>query len=68
MEERNGILLDPKKCLRMEVKRNTGVGWTRSLEVVKHLEMHVRGKGPPVNLAFRDKMASIIKKVKRMEL
>ena len=33
LEEQLGILLDPKKCLRMELKRNSGIGWTRSLTV-----------------------------------
>merc|ERR1719433_2011257 len=38
--EEKGMLLDPKKCLRMELKRNSGIGWYRAMQIVKHLEMH----------------------------
>ncbi|CAD7953930.1 unnamed protein product [Amoebophrya sp. A120] len=58
-EERQGFLLDTKKCLQMELKRNTGIGWTRSLKILKHLECHVRTKGPPCNQQFREKCAKI---------
>lgn len=64
VEEQQGILLDPKKQLRMEVKRNHGIGWHRSLEVCKFLEMHVRGKGPPVDQAFREKVSDIVKRLR----
>lgn len=30
------MLLDVKKQFRMEVKRNSGLGWYRSLQVVEH--------------------------------
>jgi hypothetical protein len=58
--QQQGVLLDVKKQLRMEVKRNPGIGWGRSLLVCKHLEMHERGRGPPVDQQFREKVADII--------
>eukprot|EP00392_Amoebophrya_sp_AT5.2_P012328 g12428.t1 len=64
-EERTGFLLDTKKCLQMELKRNTGIGWTRSLKILKHLECHVRTKGPPCNQAFREKVAKIAWQLKQ---
>ncbi|CAK9083436.1 unnamed protein product [Durusdinium trenchii] len=48
-QEEKGMLLDPKKQLRMELKRNTGIGWYRCDQIIKHLEMHERGKGPPMD-------------------
>ncbi|CAD7938104.1 unnamed protein product [Amoebophrya sp. A25] len=65
MEERTGILLDTKKCLRMEAKRNSGIGWTKSLKLLKHLEVHVRTKGPPCNQEFRDKVTQIAWRLKQ---
>jgi len=64
VEEQQGVLLDTKKQFRMEVKRNHGIGWWRSLQVCKILEMHQRGRGPPVDLAFREKVTAIISKLK----
>ena len=65
LEEERGVLLDTKKQLRMELKRNSGVGWYRSLQVCKHLEMHERGKGPPIDQNMRAKITKLIDLVKR---
>jgi hypothetical protein len=65
LEEERGILLDPKKQLRMEVKRNSGIGWYRSLQVCKHLEMHERGPGPAIDQKVREKISGIIDLVRR---
>mmetsp|Transcript_36425 Transcript_36425/g.77471 ORF Transcript_36425/g.77471 Transcript_36425/m.77471 type:complete len:198 (+) Transcript_36425:159-752(+) len=62
--EEKGMILDPKKQLRMELKRNTGIGWTRSLTIIKHLEMHERGKGPPIDQAVREKITRIARVVR----
>ena len=64
IEAERGILLDPKKEFRMELKRNEGIGWYRSLQVCKHLEMHERSKGPPVDQALREKTAELFTLVK----
>jgi hypothetical protein len=64
LEEERGLLLDTKKQLRMELKRNQGIGWYRSLQICKHLEMHERGKGPEINEATRDKITKIANLVK----
>merc|ERR1719444_469619 len=63
--EEKGMLLDPKKQLRMELKRNTGIGWYRSFQIIKHLEMHERGKGPPIDQAMRDRITKISQNVRR---
>merc|ERR1712066_574676 len=57
--EEKGMLLMPKKQLRMELKRNSGIGWYRSLQIIKHLEMHERGLGPPIDQAMRDRITEI---------
>merc|ERR1719350_1994433 len=62
--EEKGMLLDPKKQLRMELKRNTGIGWYRSLQICKHLEMHIRGKGPPIDAATRERITGIARMVR----
>merc|ERR1711924_364710 len=49
LEEEKGMILDVKRQFRMELKRNTGIGWHRSLQVCKHIEMHKRGPGPPID-------------------
>lgn len=64
LEEERGLLLDTKKQFRMELKRNQGIGWYRSLQICKHLEMHERGKGPEINEASRDKITKIANLVK----
>lgn len=64
LEEERGLLLDAKKQFRMELKRNQGIGWYRSLQICKHLEMHERGKGPEINEASRDKITKIANLVK----
>jgi len=64
LEEEKGMLLDPRKCLQMELKRNTGISWYRSFQVIKHLEMHKRGKGPPIDARMRDKITQISNVVK----
>jgi len=64
LEEEKGMLLDPRKCLQMELKRNSGIGWTRSFQIIKHLEMHKRGKGPPIDARMRDKITQISNVVK----
>jgi hypothetical protein len=64
LEEERGLLLDAKKQFRMELKRNQGIGWYRSLQICKHLEMHERGKGPEINEATRDKITKIANLVK----
>lgn len=51
--ETRGLLLDTKKELRMELKRNSRIGWYRSLQVCKHIEMHARGRGPPIDDSMR---------------
>lgn len=65
LEEEKGLLLDPRKCLQMELKRNSGVGWYRSMQVIKHLEMHKRGKGPPIDARMRDKITQIVTVLKK---
>ena len=65
IEEERGIILDPKKQFRMEVKRNRGIGWFRSLQVCKHLEMHERSKGPPIDQNIRHKVTNIINEVRK---
>eukprot|EP00440_Ansanella_granifera_P017204 gb/GFBE01018684.1/.p1 GENE.gb/GFBE01018684.1/~~gb/GFBE01018684.1/.p1 ORF type:complete len:191 (+),score=14.90 gb/GFBE01018684.1/:1-573(+) len=62
--EEKGMLLDPKKQLRMELKRNSGIGWYRAGQIIKHLEMHERGKGPPIDQAMRDRITDIAKVVR----
>ena len=64
VEEEQGVLLDTKKQFRFEVKRNRGIGWYRSLQVCKHLEMHMRSKGPPVDQQFREKVTDIVEKLR----
>merc|ERR1719150_1200894 len=58
-QEEKGMILDPKKNLRMELKRNTGIGWYRSLQIIKHLEMHERGIGPPIDQPMRERITQI---------
>jgi len=65
LEEEKGLLLDPRKVLMMELKRNTGIGWYRSLQVIKHLEMHKNGKGPPIDTRMRDKISRIVNDLKK---
>eukprot|EP00930_Biecheleria_cincta_P046087 TRINITY_DN31785_c0_g1_i1.p1 TRINITY_DN31785_c0_g1~~TRINITY_DN31785_c0_g1_i1.p1 ORF type:complete len:190 (-),score=45.36 TRINITY_DN31785_c0_g1_i1:94-639(-) len=62
--EEKGLLLDPKKQLRMELKRNSGIGWYRAGQIIKHLEMHERGKGPPIDQAARDRITEIARVVR----
>mmetsp|Transcript_110812 Transcript_110812/g.220407 ORF Transcript_110812/g.220407 Transcript_110812/m.220407 type:complete len:160 (-) Transcript_110812:50-529(-) len=62
--EEKGMLLDPKKQLRIELKRNTGIGWYRSLQIIKHLEMHERGIGPPIDQAMRERITQIARVVR----
>eukprot|EP00397_Hematodinium_sp_SG-2012_P070434 GEMP01129208.1.p2 GENE.GEMP01129208.1~~GEMP01129208.1.p2 ORF type:complete len:143 (+),score=26.26 GEMP01129208.1:21-449(+) len=64
LEEQKGMLLDPRKCLQMELKRNSGIGWYRSFQIVKNLEMHKRGKGPPIDARMRDKITQIANVIK----
>merc|ERR1711934_985420 len=59
LEEEKGMLLDPRKCLQMELKRNSGIGWYRSFQIIKHLEMHKNGKGPLIDTRMRDKITQI---------
>lgn len=63
-QEEKGMILDPKKSLRMELKRNSGIGWYRSHQIIKHLEMHERGKGPPIDQAMRDRITNIARVVR----
>ena len=67
-EEQGGVLCNPLKTFRFEIKRNTGIGWTRSLQVCKHLEMHQQGKGPLVDSEFRTKLKKIVKAVKYKDI
>eukprot|EP00933_Yihiella_yeosuensis_P069373 TRINITY_DN7585_c0_g1_i1.p1 TRINITY_DN7585_c0_g1~~TRINITY_DN7585_c0_g1_i1.p1 ORF type:complete len:186 (+),score=36.86 TRINITY_DN7585_c0_g1_i1:93-650(+) len=62
--EEKGLLCDPKKQLRMELKRNSGIGWYRAGQIIKHLEMHERGKGPPIDQAMRDRITEIARVVR----
>merc|ERR1719433_2248609 len=62
--EEKGMLLDPKKQLRMELKRNSGIGWYRSMQIIKHLEMHEHGKGPPIDQAMRERITQIARMVR----
>eukprot|EP00931_Biecheleriopsis_adriatica_P071874 TRINITY_DN45838_c0_g1_i1.p1 TRINITY_DN45838_c0_g1~~TRINITY_DN45838_c0_g1_i1.p1 ORF type:complete len:175 (-),score=32.04 TRINITY_DN45838_c0_g1_i1:60-521(-) len=62
--EEKGMLLDVRKQLRMELKRNSGIGWYRAGQIIKHLEMHERGKGPPIDQAVRDRITEIAKVVR----
>ena len=64
LEEERGLLLDAKKQFRMELKRNQGIGWYRSLQICKHLEMHERGPGPEITEASRDRITKIANLVK----
>lgn len=64
LEEERGMLLDAKKQFRMELKRNQGIGWYRSLQICKHLEMHERGIGPEINEFSRDRITKIAQLVK----
>merc|ERR1712094_34572 len=45
LEEEKGMILDVKRQFRMELKRNTGIGWHRSLQVCKHLESISEARG-----------------------
>eukprot|EP00927_Polykrikos_kofoidii_P056804 TRINITY_DN50889_c0_g1_i1.p1 TRINITY_DN50889_c0_g1~~TRINITY_DN50889_c0_g1_i1.p1 ORF type:complete len:169 (+),score=23.08 TRINITY_DN50889_c0_g1_i1:100-606(+) len=63
-QEEKGMILDPKKQLRMELKRNSAIGWYRSMQIIKHLEMHERGKGPPLDHAMRERITQIARVVK----
>ncbi len=65
LEEERGILLDTKKQLRMEIKRNSDIGWARSLQVCKNLEMHQRGPGPAVDQHMREKITNIVNLVRK---
>merc|ERR1719447_496662 len=62
--EEKGMLLDPKKQLLIELKRNTGIGWYRAMQICKHLEMHERGKGPPIDQAMRERITQIARLVR----
>ena len=53
------MILDVKRQFRMELKRNTGIGWHRSLQVCKHIEMHKRGPGPPIDQVMRERITKI---------
>eukprot|EP01067_Filipodium_phascolosomae_P000852 Filipodium_phascolosomae@DN1606_c0_g1_i1.p1 len=41
--EKTGFIVDQRDCLRFGVKQNYGFNFFRSLQVIKHLEMHSRG-------------------------
>ena len=65
LEEERGLLLDTKKQFRMELKRNQGIGWYRSIQICKHLEMHERGPGPEITEASRERITKIANMVKQ---
>ncbi|KAF4683124.1 hypothetical protein FOZ60_009570 [Perkinsus olseni] len=47
LEEQQGMLLDVKKQFRMEVKRNSGLGWYRSLQYIFHNISNTLPPPPP---------------------
>ncbi len=67
LEEDRGMFLSAQKQFKMELKRNTGIGWYRSKQICKFLEMHERGPGPQIDSAIREKitrLADILKQGK----
>ncbi|XP_026194085.1 uncharacterized protein LOC34621475 [Cyclospora cayetanensis] len=64
MKESKGILLEGRKSLMMSLQQNTGISWYRSIQVLKHLEMHSRAN-PPITNKLRDKIASAAEAVKQ---
>ena len=63
MEEEKGSLLDSKRELRMELKRNSGIGWYRSLQIRKHLDMYERGRNSQLDSDARIKIQDLIELV-----
>ncbi|KAL8274692.1 hypothetical protein Esti_001407 [Eimeria stiedai] len=64
MKEAKGILVEGRKSLYMSLQQNTGISWYRSLQVLKHLEMHWRAN-PPMNNKLKEKIAAVADVVKQ---
>lgn len=64
-ERKQGILLDGVTHFRFALKQNYGIGWSRSLQVLQHLEMH-QYSPPRVDPTphFKQRVLEIVKLVK----
>lgn len=62
---KQGILLDGRKQFRFALMRNYGIGWGRSLQILKHLEMHEHAPPPPITPSFKEKVLHVAKLVKQ---
>ncbi|CEL95421.1 unnamed protein product [Vitrella brassicaformis CCMP3155] len=62
-EEQRNFVISGRKSLYMSLMRNTGLGWYRAKQVLKHLEMHERGSVEPTP-HVRDKIKNIATFVK----
>ena len=64
MQESKGILVEGRKSLYMSLQQNTGISWYRSLQILKHLEMHWRAN-PSINSKLKEKIAAVADVVKQ---
>lgn len=64
MKESKGVLMEGRKCLLMSLQQNSGVSWFRSLQVLKHLELHSRAN-PPLTSRLREQITAAVEVVKQ---
>ena len=62
--EGGGILIGNTKPLVKELQRNRGVGMKKADEAIKFLEMHRRGKAPPLNMEYYQKIKRVVNGVR----
>lgn len=65
LQRKQQILLDGKTQFRFALKRNYGIGWGRSLQILKHLEMHEYAPPPEITPFFKEKVLQIVKLVRK---
>lgn len=63
-QRKQGILLEGKSAFRFALMRNYGIGWGRSMQILKHLEMHEYAPPPEITPAFKEKVMKIVGLVK----
>eukprot|EP00920_Eleutheroschizon_duboscqi_P015537 GHVT01035991.1.p2 GENE.GHVT01035991.1~~GHVT01035991.1.p2 ORF type:complete len:117 (-),score=7.64 GHVT01035991.1:397-747(-) len=62
--EQDGVICGGRKNLMMNLMQNPGIGWYRTMQVLKHLEMHWRAKPiitPKFISAVKDAVATVKK-------
>ncbi|CDJ36124.1 LOW QUALITY PROTEIN: uncharacterized protein EMH_0063520 [Eimeria mitis] len=64
MKESKGVLMEGRKCLMMSLQQNTGISWFRSVQVLKHLELHARAN-PPLTSKLREQITNAVEVVKQ---